>query len=154
MAPRTLDPDQDTSSDATASEYDRWEPAAYYAPDFELIVNRELDRLGKLEPNWDAEDARPIDSAVIDAARTFISKLSKNIASTPAVVPMRKGNLQFEWNAGPRSLELEIEDPQTIHYLKWASEEEGVEDEDSFPIADTDRAEALIRWFMGSVVHV
>ena len=153
MTPLTLDVDQGTSTDSTGNKYDRWESAAYYAPDFQRTVNRELDRLGQLEPNWDAEGAESIDAAVIDAARTLISRLPENIASTPAVVPMRKGNLQFEWNAGPLSLELEIEDPQTIHYLKWDSNE-GIEDEDTFPIDDTDRAEALIRWFMRSMVHV
>jgi hypothetical protein len=153
MAPPTLDFDHDTRTNADSGGYDRWERTEYYAPDFQRIVNRELDRLGELEPNWDAEGAGPIDPAVIDAARTFISRLPENIASTPAVVPMRKGNLQFEWNAGPRSLELEIEDPQTIHYLKWDSDE-GIEQEDLFPIHDTDRAATLIRWFMGSVVNV
>ncbi len=153
MAPLTLDFDRCMSTNVDSGEYDRWEPTEYFAPDFERIVHQELDRLGQFKPNWDAEGAAPMDPAVIDAARTFISRLPKNIASTPAVVPMRKGNLQFEWNAGPRSLELEIEDPETIHYLKWDSEQ-GIEEEDFFPVADTERAEMLIRWFMGSVVHV
>ncbi|MDY0169363.1 MAG: hypothetical protein RBS80_22660 [Thermoguttaceae bacterium] len=153
MAPLTLDFDQHMSTNVDSGDYDRWERTEYYAPDFERTVSQELDRLGQLEPNWDAEGAAPIDPAVLDAARTFLSRLPENIASTPAVVPMRKGNLQFEWNAGPRSLELEIEDLKTIHYLKWDSEQ-GIEEEDFFPVDDTERAETLIRWFMGSVVHV
>lgn len=152
MAPLTLDLDE-TPTDMTGSEYDRWEPVAYYAPNFRPVVNQELDRLGKLEPNWDAEGALPIDPAVIDAARTLISRLPDNLASTPAVVPMRKGNLQFEWNDGRRSLELEIEDPGTIHYLKWDSGE-GIEEEDLLPIDNIDGAVSLIRWFMGSVTNV
>ena len=152
MPPLILDLDE-TPTDMTDSEYDRWEPVAYYAPEFRPMVNRELDRLGKLEPNWDAEGALPIDPAVIDAARTLISRLPDNLASTPAVVPMRKGNLQFEWNDGRRSLELEIEDSKTIHYLKWDSGE-GIEEEDLIPIDNIDGAVSLIRWFMGSVTHV
>lgn len=66
---------------------------------------------------------------------------------------MAKGNLQFEWHDGPRSLELEIEDPQTVHYLKWHPEE-GVEEEGFFEMQCIDQAEALIRWFRRGVAHV
>ena len=55
-------------------------------------------------------------------------------------------NLQFEWSAGRRSLELEIESPATIHYLKWDPNEK-VEEEDVFNIGDTDRTVRLIQWF-------
>ena len=64
----------------------------------------------------------------------------------PAVVPMRKGNLQFEWHDGPRTLELEIEDPRTIHFLKWHPEA-GIEEEDTCSISDADTVTALLEWF-------
>jgi hypothetical protein len=153
MAPLTLDFDQDTSTNTDAGEYDRWEQAAYYAPEFEAVVHRELDRLAALEPNWDAEGAPPINPQIIQAARDFISRLPENIASIPAVVPSGAGTLQFEWNEGPRTLELEIETPSMIHYLKWDSRA-GIEEEDLFQITDIDRAASLIRWFMGGVAHV
>jgi hypothetical protein len=152
MAPTTLNPEE-VGTDATGSEYDRWEPAAYYAPEFQAVVNRELDRLGTLEPNWDAEGAPPIDQRIIQAAREFVSRLPEHIATIPAVVPSAAGNLQFEWNEGRRSLELEIERPSTIHYLKWDSQE-GIEEEEVFEIEDIQRATSLIRWFMRSVADV
>ena len=65
---------------------------------------------------------------------------------------MAKGNLQFEWHQGARSLELEIEEPQTIHYLKW-DPEEGVENEGSFPLGQTSRTVELILWFTKGVTH-
>ena len=152
MAPTTLDA-QETKTDTGGHEYDRWEPAAYFAPEFERVVNQELDRLASLSPNWDAEGALSIDPDIIKAAHDFISKLPKNIASIPAVVPSASGNLQFEWNAGSRSLELEVETASTVHYLKWHPEQ-GIEEEDSFDIKNTGRAVTLIRWFMGSVANV
>ena len=121
--------------------------AAYCAPEFKTVINQELDRLASLPPNWDAEGAPRIDAEIIRAAREFASMLPENIASTPAVVPSAAGNLQFEWDDGTRSLELEVETTSTIHYLKWHPEE-GIEEEDFFDIHDVDRAVSLIRWFM------
>jgi hypothetical protein len=153
MAPLTVGPDQDTRTEAANGDYDRWEPAAYYAPDFDFRVKRELDRLAALESNWDGEGAPPIDPAIIEAARTLIAKLPRDVSSIPAVVPSAAGNLQFEWNAGRRSLELEIETPATIHYLKW-DPDQGIEEEDTFDINDMGKTLFLIRWFMRGVAHV
>jgi hypothetical protein len=120
---------------------------AFHIADFEATINRELDRLASLPANWDHEGAPRVDRAIIQAARQFISQLPPDIAPLPAMVPMANGNLQFEWNAGRRSLELEIANPSMIHYLKW-DPSEGVEEEDTFDIKDTDRAVLLIQWYM------
>ena len=153
MAPTTLDADADTTTDEFSSEYDCWGPMAYYAPRFLDTISAGLDRLRRLEPNWDMEGAPAIDPAIIDAARRLIWKLPSDVSSIPQVVPSSTGNLQLDWNEGPRSLELEIEDPQTIHYLKWDSEED-IEEEDTFDINDISRVVFLIRWFMRGVTHV
>ncbi len=152
MAPLTLDFDQDTSTEATGNEYDRWKSAAYYAPDFRPIINQQLDRLASLQANWDGEGAEPIDPQIIQVARQLAEGLPGNLVGPPAVVPMAAGNLQFEWNDGARSLELEIEFP-TIHYLKWHPEE-SIEEEGFFAIDDMDRTVLLIRWFTRSVANV
>jgi hypothetical protein len=152
MPPATIEPDVRRARRTTtaASEYAEWDYAGYYVADFESDIKHELDRLAVLRRNWDREGANPIDHAIVQSAGRFISRLPENIASVPAVVPMAKGNLQFEWNEGQRSLELEIETPTTVRYLKWHPEE-GLEEEDSFDIEDTDRAAALIRWFMRGI---
>ena len=121
-------------------------------PQLEVIVDRQLERLEALPPNWDHEGAPPIDHAIIEAARGFIGRLWAKILREPAVVPMHSGNLQFEWNEGVRSLEMEIEDARTVRFLKW-DPEQGVEEEDSFDIADTAQAVALIEWFMRGTAH-
>lgn len=144
---------QETRTDTAGNEYDQWELVPYRAPWFEKLVNQGLDRLASLPSNWDAEGAAPITPKIIKAARDFMSRLPKNIGGTPAVVPSADGSLQFEWNDGPRSLELEVETTSTIHYLKWHPEK-GIEEEGFFDIHDVDRAVSLIRWFFRGIANV
>ncbi len=120
--------------------------------EFALAVSAQLKRVAALEANWDAQGAHPVKSAIVEAARELLSSLPREMKNNgtpiPAVVPMRKGNLQFEWHAGPRTLELEIETPSTIHYLKFDSHA-GIEEEDICAITDTDTLAGLILWFVG-----
>jgi hypothetical protein len=120
---------------------------------YRVFVERKLDRMARLPANWDAEGAVPIDPAIIQAARDFIARLPDNLAIVPAVVPRSGGNLQFEWTDGPRSLELEIETPQTIHYLKW-SPGEAIEEEGVFPIDGIGRAVLLSDWIAKGLTRV
>jgi hypothetical protein len=149
MAPATIEPDVRRMKRTTTvgNEYADWKVTGFYVADFEATINQELDRLASLPANWDHEGAPRIDPVIIQAARQFISQLPQDIAPLPAVVPSAAGNLQFEWNAGRRSLELEIEKPSVVHYLKW-DPSEGVEEEDTFEINATDRAVFLIQWFI------
>ena len=148
MAPTTLDSDELETS-YSGDEFSYWAPG-YYTPDFEDRVNSEIDRLAALPENWDLERAKPIDQEIIDAAKKFIAKLSNYTRTIPSVVPLAAGSLQFEWSEGPRTLELEIETPTTIHYLKWHPKE-GIEEEDVFDINNIVRAVSLIQWFMRGV---
>jgi len=118
--------------------------------DFHVGAEQELDRLASLPANRDREGAPRIDPAINRAARDFIARLPLKVAPIPAVVPSAAGNLQFEWNSGRRSLELEIENPATIRYLKWDPNEE-VEEEDVVNVVDTDRTVRLIEWFVKEV---
>lgn len=145
MAPITLDIDELETS-YSENKFFYYAPGRY-SPDFEERVKSDIDRLASLPENWDLECAKPIDHAIIDAAKRFIGSLSNYIATVPSVVPSAAGRLQFEWNEGPRALELEIETPTTIHYLKW-DPEESVEEEDTFDINNIVRAVSLINWFM------
>lgn len=157
MAPITLESEA-LSTPTARSGYDRWnstagEPdASGYAllSKFDLAVNDALDQIAALEPNWDAQGAYRIDPNIIAAAREVISSLPRQIkalsGAIPTVVPMRKGNLQFEWHEMLRTLELEIESLSTIHYLKFHP---GIEEEDICSITDTDTLAGLIQWFVG-----
>jgi hypothetical protein len=119
-------------------------------PNFVENVQSALESLRALAPNWDGYGAPTIDPAVIDAAKTFIAKLPENLVSPPCVVPMANGALQLEWHQGPKSLELEFESPSSIRYLQWHPEQ-GIEEENSFPVTEVESAINLIRWFASGV---
>ena len=116
-------------------------------------VRHEVRRLANLPPNWDAQGAKTIDPGILRAAEAMIADLPAHTSWAPAVVPMAKGNLQFEWHDGPRTLELEVETPSLIHYLKWHPEE-GVEEEGVYNIGDSARSDALVRWFHKATLNV
>jgi hypothetical protein len=112
-----------------------------------------LEELKALPPNWSGYGASPIDHALIHSAREFISALPCDLIATPKVVPMTRGRLQFEWHRGNRSLELEFESSDRIHYLKWDSGA-GIEEEDTISVNDRSEIHALLRWFALEPVNV
>ncbi len=118
-----------------------------HEPNFVDGVQAALDSLRTLVPNWDGYGASAIDPAVIDAAKSLIAKLPADLVHQPQVVPISNGTLQMEWHDGPKSLELEFESPSSIRYLKWHPEQ-GVEEEDSFPVTNVETAVDLIGWFL------
>jgi hypothetical protein len=107
---------------------------------------RALEGLQTLPPNWSGYGAGPIDPDRIRAAKAFMSALPCDLIATPKVVPMTRRRLQFEWHRGNRSLELEFESSDRIHYLRWDSDA-GIEEEDVIPVDDGARIDALLRWF-------
>lgn len=128
-----------------ASEH--WLLAGHYDPGFVCAVEESLDELGRLEANWDGYGAPPIDQGIISAARKFVRALPPDLAYRPRVVPMSAGNLQFEWQHGSKSLELEFESPGTVRFLQWHPEA-AVSEESTFRADDIEKAVDLIQWFM------
>jgi hypothetical protein len=105
-----------------------------------------LEALKSLPADWSGSGAVPIDRQVIRAAELFILSLPSNVTATPRVMPMMGGRLQFEWHRGNRSLELEFESSDRVHYLKWDSDA-GVEEEDVISVEDMGTVHALLQWF-------
>lgn len=126
---------------------DNWLKVGHYDSEFVAGVQKDIEALGDLTPNWDGYGAPVIDPRFIDAAKRFIVSLPTNLAFRPLVVPSSNGSLQLEWHEGPKSLELEFESPGTIRFLQWHPEE-GIEEEDTIALEDTERAVDLINWFM------
>ena len=106
-----------------------------------------LEELRHFEKNWNGYQADPINFQVIAAARRFIKSLPDDLITSPQVVPMTRGRLQFEWHRGERSLELEFETPTQVHYLK-CDDSRGIEEEQVLPLADRQSILELLRWFM------
>jgi hypothetical protein len=115
-------------------------------------IDPELDRLTSLRPNWDGYGAPAIRPDIIVSARNFAAALPVEIRVPPRVVPMSPGNLQFEWHDGPKVLELEFEDADTIHFLQW-DPAVGLEEEGTFPATNIESAAGLVRWFANGVVR-
>ncbi len=111
---------------------------------FEIL--EELGRLRHLPENWNGYGAPPIDPRVIESAEQFLTSLPGTRITAPNVVPMTRGRLQFEWHRGNRSLELEFETPERIHYLKWDTDA-GVEEEEILSIKETVKIHDLLDWF-------
>ena len=112
-----------------------------------------LNQLRALPVNWSGYGAIPIDHQVIRAAKDFILTLPSDIITTPKVVPMTRGRLQFEWHRGSRSLEIEFESSDQLHFLKWDSDV-NIEEENVIPVDDTGTIHALLRWFASESVNV
>ena len=106
----------------------------------------QLDALSKLPAGWNGYGAEPIDPAIIAAAARFLADLPLDAVGPPRVVPMTRGRIQLEWHRGERSLELEFEDAESLHFLKW-DPEAGIEEEDVVPIREAGRVRELLAWF-------
>jgi hypothetical protein len=146
MAPPTVSRHKKSSA-ARPEGKESWLLAGQYAPEFASAVCVSISALNGLRPGWDGYGAPAIDPGIIASAHRLIKALPENLAFRPRVVPMSTGNLQFEWHHGKKVLELEFESADTIRFLQWHPEQ-NVEEEDVFPVADTDRAVELIQWFM------
>lgn len=105
-----------------------------------------LNNLRAFPEGWNGYGAAPIDGGIIEAAERFVSALPIDIVTAPLVVPMTRGRVQLEWHRGERSLEIEFESPELVHYLKWDSDE-GIEEEDVIPAQQHGKILDLLTWF-------
>ena len=62
-----------------------------------------------LPPGWDSNNAAPPDPTLVQVAAALLYRLAKTRrVSKPHINPTRRGGIQFEWEAGSRSLEVEV----------------------------------------------
>lgn len=110
-------------------------------------ILEKIQEVAVLKPNWDGYGAPALDRASIETA-IRISEALQDVFEVhpPHVVPVPTGDVQFEWDREGKSLEIEIEDGDTIYFLKWLPS--GMESE-RFPATDTDKIRELIEWFLG-----
>jgi hypothetical protein len=121
--------------------------------DFKPQILTQLDEVARLRPGWDGAGAPPLRADILAPVRQWVNRLPDRAAVgpggpaiRPAVVPLASGRLQLEWHGtGRRILELEFEEPDRVHYLKW-DPDRGIEEEDAYPASDLDRSLALIDW--------
>ncbi len=111
-----------------------------------LMVHKQLERVRRLRQNWDGDGADPINPAIIATASRFLAKFGDSFRTSPRVVPMTMGRVQLEWHRGNRSLEIEFETPELVHYLKWDSDE-AIEEEELIPASSEVAIRNLLLWF-------
>ncbi len=150
MPQATINSDQWTGPPSFAGE--GLYTCAYYDPGFSDFLHSQLDELGQLQRNWDGYGSPPLEQEILAAAHDWVDHLPEHLAIRPMVIPLPCSGVRFEWNDGPRSLQLEFDSPDTIHYLKW-NPDAGMEEEETFPPGNTDQAVSLIQWFMSDFTH-
>jgi hypothetical protein len=105
-----------------------------------------IEQLARLPHDWNGYGTDRAALDVIEAASRFIDHLPPDAISTPQVVPMTRGRLQFEWHRGNRSLELEFETPTFVHYLKY-DPDQAMEEEATLSLDETPRVMELLHRF-------
>jgi hypothetical protein len=122
-----------------------------------LGLLEKVEKLRGHSANWDGYGAGSFTNEMLEAVKTFLASLPDNLLASPAgngdhlgpaIVPMSSGAIQLEWHVENRILELEFENPSTIHYLKWWPKE-SIEEEESYSVDDSSRSVRLIQWVLG-----
>lgn len=76
-----------------------------------------LDRLAKLGPAWDGEQAKSISPGVVDAVQGFVtSDLIEHLPTKPELVPTLEGGIQLEWHTSSIDLIIECEASGSVTY--------------------------------------
>ena len=82
-----------------------------------------------LPPGWDSNNAAPPDPKLVQVAAVLLYRLAKSRrVSKPHINPTRRGGVQFEWETGSRSLEVEVVSESCAAYL-FQDDEARIEEE-------------------------
>ena len=82
-----------------------------------------------LPPGWDSNNADPPDPKLVQVAAVLLYRLAKSRrVAQPHINPTRRGGIQFEWEAGSRSLELEVVSEDCAAYF-YQDADAGIEEE-------------------------
>ena len=82
-----------------------------------MTLQQKVEALSGLQENWDSYGARPLPQEVITSAYCYAAAIEQYLAGreNPAVVPVSKGALQFEWHTNGRDLEIEVGKRVTVY---------------------------------------
>lgn len=112
-------------------------------------AHAKLEEFKALEKNWDSYGGLPIDSAIIKAAHEWLDNMPVDIDFSH-IGPCCDGTVGLEWDTGGRRLELEIETPDTMAFVKL-DDADGDDDDDAYPLVDFTRSIELIRWVLAGL---
>ena len=109
-------------------------------------AHAKLEGFKDLKHNWDSYGGLPIKLEIIKAAHEFLDNMPADFVF-PYVQPTGDGTVGFEWDTGNGRLELEIETPETVGFVKLDNMG-GNDDDGTYPIVDLARTLELIRWVL------
>lgn len=141
----TCEIEEDQTTDAVVPG--RWAAQQHYDAGFVHAVSAKLNALRDLAPGWDGYRAKRVQPDVIEAAIHAITAIRPHLSPRPHVAALASGGLQLEWVSGERTLEVEFETADKIHYLRWQPSAH-IEDEDFADSRDIAKIEFLIGWFV------
>jgi hypothetical protein len=76
-----------------------------------------IDSLSRYDENWDSNHAAAVTTDAVLGAKRWATRLaSRSDLARPLIYPTRGGGVQFEWEAGQRYLEIEVESSSSA---KW-----------------------------------
>lgn len=114
---------------------------------WQVIALQKLARLSSLRPNWDSYGSPPVSDWVLTVAAELVSKTTFENAPTPAIIPIKGGGVQLEWESGGRELEVEVHPDLTVELLT-ADDDEQIE-EFSVRYLAPSSLESLLSWLGG-----
>ena len=79
------------------------------APSWMPEAERQLQALLDLPANWDSYGADRVRPEMVEVARKILGKLAGGGYDRPHISPLNDGSLQFEWERGKRSYEVEFD---------------------------------------------
>lgn len=109
------------------------------------MMNR-VREIARLPAGWDGRGSPPLSEPAKAVAAGLVSQIDLESLPTPHVGPVSGGGLQFEWQVGPRELEIEVLPDGSIEYLavlEGTQMLEGAVGEGAGAVLD-----ALLRWLM------
>jgi hypothetical protein len=107
----------------------------------------DVARIANLPQNWDGYGSAPLGVKEREHVTKLLSSLDNADLPAPNIVPISGGGIQIEWQYHGRELELEIvASSEELMFLKVY--QDGVMEENSYPIYDSDRTKELLDWLM------
>ena len=91
--------------------------AAQLSGQQKTVIQR-LVELSQLPQDWDSYNSPPPSAIATKVATEIVKMPFFDFLPSPLVSPVSGGGVQFEWEIGPRSLEIEILDTGVVQYLK------------------------------------
>ena len=121
-----------------------------------MITNNQLCKIALLEKGWGGYETNPIPKELLKSVQKLLDMIENWGFKEPTCIPTGSSTVNLEWHkwvknnekTEEKSLEIEFDDKNTVHYLKW-HESEGIEEEEIFSFSDTKRIKELIEWFNG-----